>query len=199
MSGERRWPRSEAEAVAQSLLGVLGAKWRRHGDSYAAGRVIRIEVAGSVRRRRPDVGDVEIVYVPRVVERPAVGDLFAVERVNLVDEAIEDLIRIGILEKRRTAKGSTVYGPQNKLVRHVPTGIPFDLFATTEESWWNYLVCRTGPAALNQLIASKAKAKGWHWNPYGVGFSRGEEVVRMVDERHVFEFVDLPYLEPWER
>jgi DNA polymerase/3'-5' exonuclease PolX len=198
---------AEAERVARSLLEVLGVKGGLHGVVFKSGRVIRIEVAGSVRRRRPDVGDIEIVYVPRIGERPG-ADMFAPERVNLADEAIEDLIRIGVLEKRLNAKGTTVYGPQNKLLRYVASGIHIDLFATTEDSWFNYLVCRTGPAALNQLIAAKAKRMGWHWNPYGPGFSRGknlklgsldEEVVRMVDEKHVFQFVDLPYLEPWER
>jgi hypothetical protein len=29
------------------------------------------------------------------------------------------------------------------------TGIPVDLFAATEDNWWNYLVCRTGPADSN--------------------------------------------------
>jgi hypothetical protein len=64
------------------------------------------------------------------------------------------------------AKGLKQHGPQNNLMRHVATGLPADLFATTEANWWNYLVCRTGPVVSNLWIALEAKARGWHWNPY---------------------------------
>jgi DNA polymerase/3'-5' exonuclease PolX len=90
-------------------------------------------------------------------------------------------------------------------MRHVASGIPVDLFATTEACWHNYLVCRTGPAESNIRIAAAAKARGWKWNPYGEGFSRGgplagpEEARALRSEREVFEFVGLPYTEPEER
>ncbi len=59
----------------------------------------------------------------------------------------------------------------------------------------------------NTEIASAAQRKGWKWNPYGVGFSKERKALRkttidlhcVASEREVFEFVKLPFLEPWER
>jgi DNA polymerase/3'-5' exonuclease PolX len=85
-------------------------------------------------------------------------------------------------------------------MRHVASGIPADLFAATRENWWNYLVCRTGPADSNMRICMGAQARGWKWNPYGAGFSDPEGNVRVMDsERAVFDFVGLPYREPEAR
>jgi DNA polymerase/3'-5' exonuclease PolX len=78
-----------------------------------------------------------------------------------------------------------------------------DLFTATRENFFNYLVCRTGGEESNIRVASAAIARGWKWNPYGNGFSRvvglGSEHHDVTSEREVFEFVGLPYLEPWKR
>jgi len=187
-----RYARAEAEAVAIALRGLLESACER------------LAIAGSLRRGKPEVGDVELVYVPRVAER--VTDLLGgTRRVDLAAVEVDRLLAAGLLRKRRNAAGHEAWGAKNKLAVHVPTGIPVDLFATCEESWWNYLVCRTGPAALNKRIAEAAIAKGWRWNPYGPGFSRGSkaagnlEVRRMESEQEVFAFVDLPYRSPDRR
>ncbi|MGN6643580.1 MAG: hypothetical protein ACTHKU_11340, partial [Verrucomicrobiota bacterium] len=82
------------------------------------------------------------------------------------------------------------------LMRHKETGLPVDLFAATPENWFNYLVCRTGPADSNTRICMAAQARGWKWNPYGVGFSRGDEIQAVASEEEVFAFVGLPFEKP---
>ncbi len=163
----------------------------------------RLVVAGSMRRRKETVKDVEILYVGRTIVQQAPEDMFMRVTVNLADQEIAILEHKGFLERRRNVNGSQMWGEKNKLARHVASGIPIDLFATTDESWFNYLVCRTGPAELNTVIATRAQDMGWKWNPYGPGFSRqnglGNEVHRVASEQEVFAFVALPYLEPWER
>jgi DNA polymerase/3'-5' exonuclease PolX len=160
----------------------------------------RAEIAGSLRRRKPDVGDIEILYVPVIVQAPDPDDLFRINGIDRAALAIGEMIGAGILEKRRNALSREMFGPKNKLMRHVSTGIPIDLFASTEENWFNYLVCRTGPSESNMRICNAAIAKGWKWNPYGVGFSTADgEVRRMESERAVFDFVGLPYHEPGRR
>jgi DNA polymerase/3'-5' exonuclease PolX len=157
----------------------------------------RVQIAGSLRRHKPDVGDVEILYIPTMDIEPDPEDLFANRTVSLADGRIEGLIRAGVLEKRKNVNGSEIFGEKNKLMRHIGTGIPVDLFAATEENWFNYLVCRTGPLESNIRICEAAQSKGWKWNPYGVGFSNTDgETRRMESEVAVFAFVGLPYHEP---
>jgi DNA polymerase/3'-5' exonuclease PolX len=184
-----KYPRAYAIEVARELCTVL--------EPF----VDRLIVAGSLRRRKSHVGDVEILYIPKFEVRSF--DLFDSRPVNLVDEKLEALLGAGTLEKRLSRIGSPSWGPKNKLAVHCASGVPVDLFAASPENWWNYLVCRTGPAASNTRIATLAQAKGWKWEPYDAGFSHarglGHERYCVTSERDVFEFVGLPYLEPWER
>lgn len=173
-------------AVALEVAGVL---WRALKPVCE-----RIIFAGSLRRLRPMVGDVECLYISRTEVRPR--DLFDRVTVSLADDAIAALEKSGVVDRRLSVLGSQTYGPKNKLLLHVETGLPIDLFAATHENWFNYLVCRTGPTASNVRIAAAAKARGWQWNPYGPGFSRAGELVKMDSEKAVFEFVNLPFFEP---
>ena len=159
----------------------------------------KIIVAGSLRRRKATVGDVEILYIGKTEVRQDPADMFARITVNLADEAIAALEKSGVLERRKNKNGSEMYGAKNKLMRHHATSLPVDLFAATSENWWNYLVCRTGPADSNTRICMAAQDRGWKWNPYGAGFSRGDEVRAMESEADVFAFVGLPYEQPEAR
>jgi DNA polymerase/3'-5' exonuclease PolX len=181
-----RWPRAAALDVARELCVRLKPFCER------------MIVAGSLRRRKHEVGDVEILYVPKREERAE--DLFRTHRVSLADEEIGRMLREGVLSKRPSVNGATAWGEKNKLALH-RTGMPVDLFAVKDECWWNYLVCRTGPKESNIKIANAAQELGYKWNPYGEGFSRLSDGVmaQMGSEAEVFRFVGLPYAEPWER
>lgn len=187
---KKRWPRAAALEVASELCAALKPSCSR------------LIVAGSLRRRKADVGDVEIIYIPRFEDRQF--DMFTVAPVNLADKTIGDLLNSGALSKRASKTGSFAWGAKNKLAVH-RSGIPVDLFAATESNWWNYLVCRTGPADSNTRICMAAQQRGWKWNPYGAGFSRGgplagepEEYI-VTSEEDVFRFVGLPFAQPEDR
>lgn len=188
---KRKFPAGLATLTADRIVGAL--------RDYCE----RIEIAGSLRRRSPLVGDVEILFVAKTETVKA--DLFATKTIPKTDAEIERLLQTGVLGKRLNANGATMWGESNKLAVELKTMIPVDLFATTEAAWFNYLVCRTGPAELNVLIATRAREKGWRWNPYGAGFSRSgplagkAEVFEVKSEEDVFHFVGLEYCQPAER
>jgi DNA polymerase/3'-5' exonuclease PolX len=189
-----KYPAKAAQAVAEELVELLAPACEK------------IEVAGSLRRRRPSVSDVEIVFVPKLGGVKAKEDFFFTPlRANLAELQIEALLEMQVLAKRLNVKGHEAWGPKNKLAVHKGTGIPVDLFSATRDNFYNYLVCRTGPAQSNIAICNAAIAKGWKWNPYGDGFSapplhEGTKRVHLCSsEREVFEFVGLSYREPWER
>jgi DNA polymerase/3'-5' exonuclease PolX len=184
---DTRYPWQEAYTVAVVIVREL-----RHV-------CLRVTIAGSLRRKKADVGDIEILYIPEMCEQPDPANMFGTVMASRADARIERMESAGILARRFNSLGRETYGPKNKLMRHV-SGIPVDLFAATEENWFNYLVCRTGPADLNKRICEAAIFKGWHWNPYGVGFSNSWGEVRKMDsEKAVFSFVGLPYQEPAQR
>jgi len=147
----------------------------------------KIEVAGSIRRRKPEVGDIELLCIPRYV----VG-------VDQLDSEIGALMIQGILGHRRTRRGSRIYGPKNKLMIDI-SGIGVDIFSTDEKCWPVALVVRTGGKETNKRIATAALRKGWRFHAYGSGFSTPDGEIVCRSERKVFEAVGLPYQEPWER
>jgi len=158
----------------------------------------RVAIAGSLRRCLPRVGDIEIVYVPKIGPAIPEGKLFE-EPTDLAARAIVWLESAGVFERRLNVNGSETFGPKNKLLRHCPSGIPVDLFATDARCWFNYLVCRTGPASFNIRVAQRARELGWMWHPYGDGFSRSGSAREITSEEDLFQFLGWPFLEPWER
>jgi DNA polymerase/3'-5' exonuclease PolX len=154
-------------------------------------------IAGSLRRKRPVVSDIELLYVPRLNEIDDPEDMLCRKiTIDLTEPAIAALLKLGTIAKRPNKRGSFTWGPENKLAVHIASGIPVDFFATTEERFFNALVVRTGPAESNVRIASAAKGIGWKWHAYGNGFTRAGETQIVTSERAVFEHVQLPYLEP---
>jgi DNA polymerase/3'-5' exonuclease PolX len=186
MSAKVKYPRAEALKVAKELCDALKMF------------TVRLVVAGSLRRRKAEVGDVEILYIPQF--RTVQDGLFDTRRLDLATHELENLVACSVIRARKNVKGSTMWGPKNKLAVHVASGIPVDFFAATEENWFNYLVCRTGGAENNRQIAVAANDKGWKWNPYGPGFTRDDGCTEVAtSEPDVFRMAGLPYREPWER
>lgn len=184
-------PREQAEQVAQEL----------HG--YLTDFCERWEIAGSIRRLKVTVSDVEIVYVPKVGEREVAGDLFgsAVQSINFMDEAVLTLEEAGILTKRPKSNGQYTYGPSIKLMVHQRSGVPIDFFAATEETWWSNLVCRTGGKESNTRVAVEAQKRGMKWHSTGEGFEvlATGEIIPVTCEEDVFRTVGMPCLPPESR
>ena len=184
-----RWPLDLAREVALEMSALL------------APTCVRLVIAGSVRRGKATVGDVELMVVPKWENRRDSRSLFGdVERVNLLDELLGNSDRI--LAPRKNKLGRETIGNQIKLYRHSKTQIPVDVFVTQSASWWNYLVCRTGPSESNIRICQAARQRGWKWEPYSPGFVRedySERSAEMDSEEAVFRFVGLEYLPPDKR
>lgn len=176
----------------------LAIKVAKEVTNWLLGSCERLVVAGSLRRRKLLVGDVEILYIPEFkIEKV---DLLTEAPVNQADVCLENLIKIGIIAKRKNVNGSEVWGEKNKLAVHVASGIPVDFFSTTAPCWFNYLVCRTGGARNNTLIAEAYQRRGLKWNPYSIGYSdRAGEAHPNNSEAEVYEHAKLKYLHPWER
>lgn len=190
-----KFPREAALRVAKELCAALKPV------------TTRLICAGSLRRLKPMVGDVEILYVPQLEQLKAVrqgalldGFEAAAQFTNMADIALQSLLSRGIIERRANVNGSEMWGDKNKLARHVASGIPVDLFSATLANWFNYLVCRTGGAENNVEICNAAIAKGAKWQPYSEGFlDANGNVVRVNSEEDVFRFVGLPFKPPCDR
>lgn len=176
----------KAKEIAEKMKALLAAACERinmDGSDQQA-----IIIAGSIRRQKPEVGDIELLCIPNYING-----------VDMLDAKIQTLIRLDLLDYRLNKRGSKVYGPKNKLLVHVVSGIGVDIFSTTEECWPVALVVRTGGKETNKRIATAALKKGYQFHAYGRGFTTPTGEIVCNSEREVFAAVGVPYQEPWER
>lgn len=185
----KKWSATLAGTVALSLVVSLA---RVCEEDYLC-------IAGSMRRQKPEVGDIEILYVPKIgpVQKP--GEMFASEG-SLADVLIDELRRTGKLDKRPNINGQFTWGAQNKLAIHKATGIPVDFFSTTKENWFVSLVIRTGSKDFNIALIESAKRRGLQLHAYGAYTDIGTgEAIHPQSEREVLELAGLPWIPPEER
>jgi DNA polymerase/3'-5' exonuclease PolX len=162
---------------------------------------VRAEIAGSIRRRKAEVKDIEIVAIPKFEDRQQEGFLFAkTKSVNLLYELwardIQDVQWI------KPATQQIVSWPVNADGRYwrglLPSGMKLDLFLVCRENWGLQLLIRTGCAEFSQAVMTEAKRIG---KPCVNAFlqSPSGESIPTFEEQDVFEALGLEYVEPPNR
>ena len=178
---------SVAEAVGEDLVRLL--------TPYCA----RIEIAGSIRRQRPQVKDIELLCVSQVTSQ---RDMFGADVTNyyVLDMALDSLVADGsVLRKRPNKAGHYTYGAQNKLLTHVPSGIPVDAFSSSIKNWGMSLVVRTGPKEFNVRMMSRFRELGMRGHAYGGVTDQEGNEVGCPDEETVFQLLGWPWIPPEKR
>jgi len=132
----------------------------------------RIQVAGSVRRKKPAVKDIDFVLIPS-------------DPWNL-NQVIKGL--------------GTMKAGGDKLKRLIVAGVQVDLYFATEETWATLFLIRTGSAQNNIRLATLAKKKGWQLKANGDGLfdDHGQRIAGDTEES-IFEALGIPYQRPEER
>jgi DNA polymerase/3'-5' exonuclease PolX len=131
----------------------------------------RIQVAGSIRRKKPCPSDIEIVVEPKFEYRllPGQRPMFELRNkpeaicANLFDERCKELLAQGILEKRQNSLGRTAWGERTKLGIVYLDGewAPIDIFSVVEPATYGVILAlRTGPGDFNKLLVNHAHTVG---------------------------------------
>lgn len=191
MSEKVRIPLTEAEALAVEVIELLQETCEH------------IEVLGSIRRRKPTVGDIEIGCIPRFREGDAVGLFGDVgDPVNMQFEAIRQLRSAGVFGDRLDVNGRPACG--ERFQRLLCKGFALDVFSCLEPAQWGVIkLIRTGSGDFNKRFVlqwsqgGKILRAGMQIRD-GALYDRGV-LVPTPEEIDVFKAVGLAYLEPWER
>ena len=107
----------------------------------------RIEVAGSVRRRKESVGDIELVAIPRFEPAGLFGDRSA--------NALWAHLHAGTAY--RFAKGDNPEGRYYQLALPAFPGLQVDLFLARPDNWGLTLLVRTGSAGFSAAMLARWK------------------------------------------
>lgn len=169
----------------------------------------KIMVAGSVRRARPMVGDIEIVAL---AQETSLSDLFG-QQVKLERTTLDDALdQLSDQDYQGWRVDPRLNGHKHKRLRHLHTEMQADMYVTLDRRAWGALVAvRTGPVRFSKHIVNTALGKGWH---FADGFLlhahlRGrhpcpqgpacDKIIPLPHETDVFEQLRIKYLSPEDR
>lgn len=132
--------------------------------------VERIAVAGSFRRRKETVGDIDVLVVAPDAER-----------------VTGKLVRMPIV--------AHVYGTgPTKTNLRLKSGVDVDVRIVPARSWGAALAYFTGSQPHNIALRTLAQQRGWKLSEYGL--FDGKTMLAGRTEEGIYAHLDLPYIEP---
>ncbi len=149
-----------AESIAEALREHLAA----------TSGVERVEIAGSYRRRKETVGDLDILAIA-APDSPVMDRFTTFEAVARVQ-----------------SKGTT------RSTVHLRSGLQVDLRVVAPQSYGAALQYFTGSKAHNIAVRRLAVKRGLKINEYGI--FRGSRRIGGAEEKEVYASVDLPWIPP---
>jgi DNA polymerase/3'-5' exonuclease PolX len=181
---------SQAQKIADNVLSLLSP----HVD--------RISIAGSIRRKKPEVKDIEIVCEPKTLE---IGDSLFDEKKKVVPiQEFVDTIR-----QWEKILGEP-FGRYTK--RKLPEGIMLDIFIPDPPDYYRQLAIRTGSRDFSELVLARAWRKlGWCGSDKGLRKTsdcsksgklwvctnpNAELPPIWNSEQEFFQWLNVPYVEP---
>ena len=160
----------------------------------------KIEIAGSIRRRKPVVHDIEIVVEPFVDALPNLLGDAAVYHSRL-DDVLADLLEEGVLHWFAGAK----VGERMKQFHALEAnGIKVDLFVVRPPAQWGSIFAiRTGPAHYSHWLVTPRRQGGAmpsHLVQRDGGLYEDDRLIETPSEESFFQALQIwPAPEPWER
>jgi DNA polymerase/3'-5' exonuclease PolX len=156
----------EALTIAENIKSIL------------APHCERIEIAGSIRRRKPEVKDIEIVAIPKPYET------------GLFESGIATIVN-----RWEKVKGDL---PCKYTQRILPDGIKLDLFFAERGNWGLIYAIRTGSADYSHKVLATGWVKLGYKSDGGYLTHNGKEIA-VLEEEDLFRRIHVPYVSPEQR
>ena len=129
----------------------------------------RIQIAGSLRRGKTEVKDIEIVAIPT------------------------DRFQIGLIVNKWKKIRGDVGGKY--LQRELPGGINLDLFFATERNWGFIFAIRTGSAEYSHKVLGAGWVKAGYKAIKGMLTKNGKDI-EVKEEENLFKLIGIDYVKP---
>ncbi len=193
MGGTGKVPLEEARILAEDI--------RQHLSQACK----RVEIAGSVRRQKPEVGDIELVAVP--IDGP--GQLTTGQRTlfmeatagpspTVIQDRVRALIKEGYLTEgpRDKASRRAPFGPRYMKTVHAASGIQLDLFVVLPPAQFGmvYLI-RTGSADYSHGFVTELLKRGYR-SQDGHLEDKDGHTIPTPEEKDVYQAVGIEWIAP---
>lgn len=157
-------------------------------QSLLAPHCIKCEIAGSIRRQKDDVKDIEIVCIPKTHGK-------SIRRISSWHTSVFNLGKI--------LSGKLKQGKHIKI--RLPENIKLDLFVAKPDNYGFIKLIRTGSSEFSKGVMIEFNKLGYTsengyikpQNALELGIS--PENFIFEEEQDVFDFLDLPYIQPVDR
>lgn len=156
----------------------------------------RAAIAGSVRRGKPEVKDIELVVIPNKLQA-----VFGDNMLSPLDRKLNEMVNAGALQ-RGDKNGQRM---KTFIVPTLEGGIKLDLFIVLPPALWGVIyTLRTGPDDFSHWLVTWRAAGGACPNTLHVrdGCLRdlqSEAVIATPEEADFFTALGLEWIEPGER
>ena len=141
-----------------------------------------ISLAGCLRRRRPAIGNIEIVCVPK-----------AYESTPLFSSGIATVVN-----QWEKVRGELPF-PCRYTQRVLPEGIRLDLFMVHPDGYGLMRARRTGSVDWCRTVLDPALVRAGYRSAWGLLRRAGGTVVPVRTEPELFQLIGLPWVDPQDR
>ncbi len=164
----KRFPRADIENDVQQLLETLK---KLKG-------VVKAEAAGSFRRRKETVGDIDILLAAKKpTEKLAIDIAEAIKKLPIVERVV--------------AAGKT------RIAFDLQSGLRTDIRIVDQTQWGSALLYFTGSKEHNISLRRHAISLGMKLNEYAL--MRNDKSIASKEEKDIYEALGLQYIEPHMR
>ena len=131
----------------------------------------KIEIAGSIRRKKENPRDIDVVLIPKNKEE---------------------------LEEKMRKLGKFVQGGEHEST-WIVEGIKVELYYTIAEEWGGTLLAYSSKKGSGIGLRIIAKINGFKLNNHGLFNRKTGKRVAGKTEREIYSALGRPYKKPWER
>lgn len=143
----------------------------------------RLKICGSIRRRKPEVSDIDLVVLPKTVP---VKDMFGMITHNDRHPGFVDVVN-----QWEKVKGDATTG---KYTQRLIEGHRLEIAISSPLNWGNLMLIRTGNSDFSQLIMTIALKRGFQQKD---GYLwKGDKLIPLLKEEDYFRVLDIPYVAP---
>lgn len=169
MAEEKKYKIADALAIAYRVVELL----KPH--------CYRIEIAGSIRRQKPQVKDIEIVCIPKPYQTGLFSDGIAL-----------------VVNEWPKVKGDLDYQYCKYTQRVLPEGIKLDLFFAQPGNWGSILLIRTGDWEFSKHFMGHIMPQRGYKQQDGYVWKSGDKI-EVKEEKELFDLMRIPFIEPKDR
>jgi DNA polymerase (family X) len=171
----KRYPLKDIQSDVESLLKAI----------RAIPEVLQAEAAGSYRRKKETVGDIDILIARKAAKKKEK------EEIDSATAKLEKAIAALPMINKVIALGST------RMAFNLAEGLRVDVRFVAESEWGSALLYFTGSKEHNISMRRKAIERGWKLNEYGL--FDGDKRLAGKTEEEIYKKLDLPFFEPHKR